>query len=308
MDKIVTMGGGTGHFQILRGLKNYECELTAVVNMCDDGGSSGRLRDEYGVLPPGDVRQCMIALSHEDESKILRELFKHRFKDGHNLGNLIITASGEICGDSVMGIKEIGRLLKIRGDVLPITANNSVLIGETFEGKILRGESAISRPLDKNIRIRNITYEPKTFIYREAAEKIRDADKIVICPGDLYGSILPNFIVEGAKEALEKSQAIKIYVCNLFTKEGNYDFKASDFVREIERYSGIKIDRVIVNTGRPSQEIINKYFSENSRLVEDDLRESSEVIRGEFVGEYLSEPKTILRHVPDKIAHAIFDI
>jgi len=308
MQKIVTIGGGTGHFQILRGLKNHECEITAVVNMCDDAGSSGRLRDEYGVLPPGDVRQCMVALAQENESRMLRELFTYRFRDGHSLGNLIITASGEICGDLVVGVKEIGKLLKLRGEVLPITTDSSTLIGKTPEGKILQGQSKVSYPTNKNTRIRKIWYDPKVFVYREAAEKIKNADKIVICPGDLYGSILPIFIVEGMTKILRESKAVKIYVCNLFTKEGNYDFKASDFVREIERYSGVKMDKIIVNTDKPSPLIIGKYFSENSQLVEDDLLDDPRIIRGGFVGEYLSEPKTILRHVPEKIAYAIFNI
>lgn len=308
MQNIVTIGGGTGHFQLLRGLKNYECNINAIVNMSDDGGSSGRLRDEYGILPPGDVRQCIIALANEGRSERLRELFMHRFKDGHNLGNLIITALTKICGGEAAAIKEASRILQIRGNVLPVTINDCTLIGETSKGEILKGESKINSPSDPFIRILNLYHEPKSFLYHEAGKAIRAADKIIVCPGDLYASILPNFIVEGMREALKESNGIKICVVNLFTKQGTYNFKASDFVKEVEKYAGIKMDRIIVNVGKPSKEIIEKYFSEDSKLVEDDLGDDKRVVRGEFAKEYLSEKKTILRHIPEKIAGAIIGL
>ena len=308
MQKIVTIGGGTGHFQVLKGLKNYECDIAAIVNMSDNGGSSGRLRDEYGILPPGDVRQCIIGLANEGRSEILRELFMYRFKDGHNLGNLIIAALTEICGGEAAAIKEASRILQIRGNVLPVTINDCVLIGETNKGEILKGESKINSPSDPFIKILNLYHEPKSFLYHEAGKAIRTADKIIVCPGDLYGSILPNFIVEGMKDALKESNGIKICVVNLFTKQGTYNFKASDFVKEVEKYSGVKMDKIIVNKKNPSQEVINEYFSEHSKLVDDDLGDDPRVIRGKFAAEYLSEPKTILRHIPEKIAHVIFSL
>lgn len=308
MQKIVTIGGGTGHFQILRGLKNYECEITAVVNMSDNGGSSGKLRDEYGVLPPGDVRQCLVALAPEEESRILRELFSYRFRNEHNLGNLVITALSDIFGNYAEGIKAAEKLLRIKGRVLPVTIDDVQLFGETLEAKILRGEIEVSYPTDKNTKIKRLYYEPKAFIYREASEAIRSANKLVICPGDLYGSILPNLIVEGVSNSLRNSKAIKIYICNLFTKQGNYDFRASDFIKEIEKYSGVSMDRIIVNVGKPSNNVIEKYFSEDSKLVEDDLGEDSRVVRGDFTKEFLSEKKTILRHIPEKIAKVIVEL
>ena len=156
MQKIVTIGGGTGHFQILKGLKNYQCEITAIVNMCDDGGSSGRLRDEYGVLPPGDARQCIVALSDDNGGRILRRLFNYRLKDGHNLGNLIITALTDIHGDHAEGIKSAARLLKVGGKVLPVTINDCVLIGETSDGRILRGNFATEYPSAPKTILRHI--------------------------------------------------------------------------------------------------------------------------------------------------------
>ncbi len=308
VQKIVTIGGGTGHFQVLRGLKNYECELSAIVNTSDNGGSSGKLRDEYGILPPGDIRQCMVALAPEDESKILRKLFNYRFKDGHNLGNLIITAASEILGGLVPGIKATEKLLGIEGKVLPVSIDDCQLVAETLEGKILRGEMEINSPCDKKDIIKNIWHEPKAFLYKETASEIRSADKVIICPGDLYGSIIPNLIVEGMSSVLSESRAMRVYICNLFTKEGTYNFKARDFVKEIEKYAQVKMDRIIINVGKPGEEIVEKYFSENSKLVEDDLKGDKSVVRGEFAAEYSSEPKTILRHIPEKIAHAIIGL
>ena len=308
MQKIVTIGGGTGHFQILKGLKNYECRITAVVNMSDDGGSSGALRDEYGILPPGDARQCMVALADEDESKLLRDMFSFRFKDGHNLGNLMITALAGISGSSAQAIKDASKLLNIKGNVLPVTTDDVILHGESADGKILKGQTEVSYPKDKNAIIKRIFNVPEAFLYKEAGEAIRDADKIVICPGELYGSILSNLIVGGMREALQESKAKKIYVCNLFTKEGSYSFKAKDFVQEIEKYAGIKLDKIIISVGKPSFDALKKYIGENSKLIEDDLGNDERIVRGNYMAEYPSAEKTLLRHVPEKIARAIMAV
>lgn len=308
MQKINTIGGGTGHFQLLRGLKNYECELTAIVSMSDNGGSSGRLRDEYGILPPGDVRQCMVALAPEDESRILRRLFNYRLKDGHSLGNLIITAASEEYGGTVQGIKETSRLLGVEGKVLPVSVDNCQLFAETLDGKLLSGETEVNSPPDKESAIKRVWHEPDAFLYKEVGSEIRTADKIVICPGDLYGSIVPTLIVKGMSSALSESKAAKIYVCNLFTKEGNYNFKASDFLREIEKYAKVRMNKIIINKSKPKEEVISKYFSEHSKLVEDDLSNDGRVVRGDFAAEYLSEPKTILRHIPGRIAREIISL
>jgi uncharacterized cofD-like protein len=274
--------------------------------MADDGGSSGVLRDEYGILPPGDARQCMIALSSEERSKILRELFNFRFNEGegHNLGNLIIGALVKIRGGTAEAIKEAGNILGIRGKVLPVTTDDVMLCAETEDGNFLNGQTNISYP-GSNIKIKRIFYKPRAFAYSETIDAIKNADKIVICPGELYGSILPNMIVEGVAGALKESKAMKVYVCNLFTREGTQNFMASDFVKEIEGYAGIKIDRILINTGRPSEDVLAKYLSEKSNLVWDDLQNDARVIRGDYAAVYPSEKKTLLRHVPEKIARAI---
>ena len=144
MEKIVTIGGGTGQFQILKGLRDCECEITAITNVSDNGGSSGKLIDEYGILPPGDIRQCLVALANREDERILRELFNYRLKDGHSMGNLIITALADISGSFISGIKETGKLLNTTGRVLPVSSNKFKIYAETIDGKILEGEGEVS--------------------------------------------------------------------------------------------------------------------------------------------------------------------
>ena len=171
--------------------------------------------------------------------------------------------------------------------------------------RIIKGQTEISYPDGKNKRLNKIFYKPEVFLFRDAAEAIRNADKIVICPGELYGSIVPNLIVSGMAQALKESSAMKVYVCNLVTKEGNYEFKADDFVKEIEKYAGISVDKIIINSKIPEEAVLKKYLDENSRIVEDNLGEDKRVIRGDFIEVYPQENKTLIRHVPDKIAKEI---
>ncbi len=307
MEKIVTIGGGTGQFQILKGLRDCECEITAITNVSDNGGSSGKLIDEYGILPPGDIRQCLVALANKEDEKILRELFNYRLKDGHSMGNLIITALADISGSFISGVKETGKLLNITGKVLPVSSNKFKIYAETTNGKILDGEEEISYS-QENSGITRLLAKEKVFLLKDAGEAIRNADKIIICAGDLYGSVLPNFLVKGMIKALQESPAKKIYVCNLFTKKNTEKFKASNFVNEIEKYSQIKLDKIIINSRKPSLEVSQKYLKEESSFVEDDLEKDSRIIRGNYVAEYPSERKTIFRHVSEKIAQAIMEI
>lgn len=304
MEKIVTIGGGTGQFQILKGLRDCECEVTAITNVSDNGGSSGRLIDEYGVLPPGDMRQCLVALAGDKNARVLRDLFNYRLKDGHCMGNLIITALADISGGFIPGIKETERLLNVSGRVLPISGSRFKICAETIDGKILDGESEVSYS-EGNSGIKRLFADEKVFLLKEAGRAIRDADKIVICAGDLYGSVLPNFLVEGVLEALRESTAEKIYICNLFTKQGTEGFRASDFVNEVEKYSKMKLDKIIINSRTPSQEVLQKYLKEGSSFIEDDLGDDSRVVRGDYVAEYPLERRTIFRHVSEKIARAI---
>jgi uncharacterized cofD-like protein len=306
MQKIVTIGGGTGHYQILRGLKNYDCKITSIVSVADNGGHSGELMDEFGVLPPGDLRQCLSALADDEKAGDLREIFEFRFETGNkawpSIGNLIISALEKKHGRPE-AIKRAGKLLGILGTVVPVSLDNFHIFAELENGKTLNGQAEVTY-LDAG-KIKSVHADPAPHVFKEAAEKIRDADKIVICSGDLYGSIIPNFLVQGVKEAIQESKAKIIYVCNLVTKQGNYGYKASDFVKEIEKYLGKKMDKIIINSKIPSKETIKKYLDEKSEIVEDDLKIDSRVIRAELVEEYPAEKRTLLRHNPHKTAQVI---
>jgi len=313
MKKIVTIGGGTGHYTLLRGLKNYDVDLTAVVSMLDDGGSSGQLRVEFGILPPGDIRNCLLALADDIKFKDLMDLFEYRFSPkensslaNHNLGNLIITALMEKYKDMGKAIKAASNILNISGKVLPITLDSSNLYAETSEGKKLLGQFNVSYP-KKETKIKKIWLDPPAHIYRETAQALREADLIIICPGDFYGSIIPNFLVKGTTEAIKNSKAKIVYVCNLVTKQGTHNFKVSDFVKEIEKTLGKKLDYIICNTKVPTQEIVDKYKEEKSEFVEPDLNDSR-VLKSELLTEIKINNLITARHDPEKTARLIMNL
>lgn len=309
MKKIVTIGGGTGQYMLLQGLKNYGVELTAVVNVVDSGGSSGELRMSFGVLPPGDIRNCLIALADESRVKELADLFSYRFdSDGlnHNLGNLILTALCDKYGNMGQATKAAGKILNINGKVLPVSIDSAHLFAETEEGKILEGENKITCP-DKNDKIKKIWLKPDLFVYREVVEAIHNADLIVICAGEIYGSIIPNLLVKGVKDAIKNSKGKLVYVCNLVTKQGNYGFKASDFVNEIRKYLDRDFDYIICNTKKPTQKVVDKYVLEESFFVEPNLNKEN-IIKENLLVEYGSGGKIVARHDASKTAKIIIDL
>lgn len=312
MKKIVTMGGGTGQYTLLRGLKKYDVDLTAIVSVVDDGGSSGELRVEFGLLPPGDIRNCLLALADEIKLKDLMDLFDYRFPksnsklSNHSLGNLILTALAHKHGDIVKATKSASNILNTSGTILPVSIDKSDVYAETSEGEILEGQVKVSYP-EKTTKIKKIWLKPEANIYRESAEAIREADLIIISPGDLYGSILPNFLVSGIKEAIKESKAKIVYICNLVTKQGTHNFKASNFVREIEMYIGKKIDCIILNTKKPTQQVVDKYKSENSYFVEPDL-EGEHIKKADLLVEYESGGKLVARHDEEKTARLIMEL
>ena len=305
--KIVTIGGGTGTYMLLRGLRNYNHDITAIVSMVDSGGSSGVLRDEFGVLPPGDIRKSIVAMSESPE--LMKKIFSYRFSKGglkgHNLGNLIITALTDITGSADTGIKEAAKILNISGNVLPVTVDDCQLCAELEDGFVIKGETHIDVPKhNPDIAIKNVFLEPEARIYDGCKEAIKDADVIVIGPGDLYTSIIPNLLVNGIASAIRSSKAKKVYVCNIMTKYGETNnFQASDFFSEVEMYLGKGvIDYFVVNTKKPSQEILDKYKHQNSALVEDDTQRvmSARVIKADMLNE-----SDILRHDPEKVAGVV---
>ena len=256
---------------VLSALREYPLELTAIVSMADDGGSTGILRDQYGVLPPGDVRRALVALS---DAPALRELFNYRFKtgglSGHNFGNIFLSALEQLKGNFGAAVDEASRVLNVRGRVLPVTFSNVRLFARLADGKILKGETNIDIPRTKvRAKIKKVWLSPGAKINPEAKKAIARADLIVIGPGDLYTSLIPNLLVRGASEAIKKSSAKKVFVCNLMTKFGETDkFGAENFVGEIERYLGKGVlDFAVFNNKKPHSKILARYKKEKAEFI-----------------------------------------
>lgn len=314
--KIVVVGGGTGIHNLLRGLKKYSSDIVAVVTMMDSGGSSGRLRDEFGHLPPGDVRQALVALSPTDRSSlILRQLFNYRFSkgeglEGHSFGNLYLTALTEITGGSDRAIEEAGKILGIKGRVLPVTLSNSTLAARLVDGTEVVGETNVDVRSEKpDVKIDYIYLDPRAYAYKPVLDEIDSADVVVLGPGDLYTSILPNLLVEGIAEAINFSRAKKVYICNLMTKHGESDgFKASDFVREVLSYlEEAKIDFVVINSGLLPEKIVQRYSKEKAYPVEPDIGEIKKLAKN-IVAKPIASAGTLLRHDSGKLARILVDI
>ncbi len=314
--KVVAIGGGTGTYTVLSGLKRHDVDLTAVVSMADDGGSSGVLRDEFGHLPPGDVRRCLIALSAEPASGMLRQLFEYRFDrgrglNGHNFGNLLLTALTEITGAPDLAIQEAARILNVRGRVLPVTLTDVHLCARLGDGTIIRGETNIDiRRIRPHLPISDVYLDPPAQAYPPALEAIAAADIVVIGPGDLYTSVIPNLLVEGIPEAIANAPGKVIYICNLMTKHGETDgFTACDFVREIERYlgTGDGLDAVLVSEGSLPGDLLQKYAQEHSFPVQPEVSACRSMVPQVIVAS-LAAPGALWRHDPDVLADAILSL
>lgn len=326
MKKIVVIGGGTGTFVDLSGLKNYPVDLTAIVSISDSGGSSKMIRDEFGLLPPGDLRQSLVALNvgSSRSQKLLRELFMYRFDKGetvkgHTFGNLFLAALSDITGDQVSAIKAAGRILNIKGRVLPVSLGNTNLVAKYEQGLVVKGEHEIDEPkFNGKLHIKRLFLQPKAKIFEESDQAIRSADVVVIGPGDLYTSLLANITVSGVPEALQATKAKIIYVVNLMTKIGQtYGFKASDHVLEMEKYIGRQVDAVIINTGKFPASILKKYEKEDEFPVIDDLDNLNDrkIFRGNLLateeikkvsGDTLK--RSLIRHDPSKLARVIIKL
>jgi uncharacterized cofD-like protein len=264
MKNIVTIGGGTGSFTLLSGLKKYPVNISAIVTMADDGGSTGRLRDELGVLPPGDVRQCLVALS--DSSEILRELMNYRFENGglkgHNFGNLLLSALEKIKGNFSDGLDEVAKILNIKGLVIPVSDKKMNLHIELNNKEIVKGENQLDHNKDiRKIGVKKVFLKPRVKTSKKALKAIKNADMIIIGPGDYYGSIVPNLLTDGLANEIYKSSAMVVYNCNLTNKKGQTDnFNLHDYVDSVNSYfKRSRVDYVIVPTLKPSPEQIKKY-------------------------------------------------
>lgn len=284
--KVVVIGGGTGTFSVLSGLKQYrDIELTAVVTMTDSGGSTGRLRDEFGMLPVGDMRLCLVALAREDEAgELLRKLFLHRFDKeksslhGHNFGNILLTALTDMLGSEEQAIEAAAEILNVRGRVMPVTTDHTDLVAQYENGEVLFGESEIDDPNehthDCTTRVTNLWTQPKAVLNPRVREAILEADFVVLGPGDLYSSLLSNVIVQGFPDALQESNAKFVYVANLVTKYGQtHGLKLSDFVSEVHKYAGRMPDMIVQNSAALPEEVLAKYKIEQSFPIVDDWQE-----------------------------------
>ncbi len=314
--KIVAIGGGTGLSTMLRGIKRITNNITAVVTVGDDGGSSGRLREEMSMIPPGDVRQCIAALADDDD--IVAKLFQYRFKtgeglEGHSFGNLFISAMTSICGDVVSAIKESSKVLLIRGRVLPATTADVRLIAEMEDGSIVKGESNIP---EAGKKIVTLTCEPVDCKpNEEALIAIKEADIIILGPGSLYTSVIPNLLVKDITRAIDKSKAKKMYICNVMTQPGETDnYSASDHVRAIFKHAELNgatkdknfFDTVLVNDSMPSN-LAKKYEEKDSLPIDLDISELKkmglEVVKHKLI---MDNPEGLVRHSASKLARVIY--
>lgn len=318
MKKVVVIGGGTGNFTVLNGLKKYNIDLSAVVSMADDGGSTGILRDELGVLPPGDVRQCLVALS--DSSRLMRSLMNYRFEQGslqgHSFGNLLLSALEKVTGSFDRAVEEMGRIMVIKGKVIPVTTNKVHLKMILRNNKLLDGEHEIdvSTEIDKGFQ--SIYLEPFPEANSRAIDQIMTADLVILSPGDLYTSLIPNLLVDGVSKALRETGAKKALVVNLMNKRGQTtQFTVSAYLRELKRFIGKDIfDYVLVNSSKVPEDLI-KIYEQEGDPVQNDLKNdkrvmavdllSSEVVQSQKAD---SLKRSLLRHDSQKLASELMKI
>jgi len=322
MKKIVTIGGGTGSFILLSGLKNYSVDISAVVSMADDGGSTGRLRDELGVLPPGDVRQCLVALS--DSSEDLRELMSYRFEQGdlkgHNFGNLLLSALEKISGNFTGGVREAAKILNIKGWVLPVSEKDMNLAIKLNNNEVIVGEKYLDH--NKKVRkygVKKVYLKPKISANKKVIEDIQKADLIILGPGDHYGSIIPNLLVKGVSKAIRKSKAIVVYNCNLTNKKGQTEgFDVDKYAQEINKYlGGDRIDFVVFPSKQPVKKMVEKYEEKEGRnsivkLNKNlDIQRSYKIVRADVTqkiiikknkNDLIADSRSFIRHDSKKIA------
>jgi uncharacterized cofD-like protein len=324
--KILVIGGGTGTYTILSGLKKYPLDLSVIVTMMDNGGSNRIIRDEFGLLPTSDLRQCMIALSEEKPKDLLRKLFTYRYSSGVGIsgmtfGNLYMAALTDIYGSQELAIEKTCEFLDVKGKILPVTFDSTNLVAVYDNGREVLGEHAIDEPDEESSthKIVGLYVLPKAKANKKATGELKKVDMIVLGPGDLYTSILPNIVIDGIKEAISTSSAKVVFVLNLMTKYGQtQNFKASDYLKEAEKYLGKNIiDCVIVNSGKFTEKALEWYANTGAKPVEDDLKnlKGIKVVRGDFVDKniYVKSKadkltRSLIRHDSDKLAKVVVSL
>lgn len=325
--KVVVIGGGTGSFTVLSGLRKYPFELTALISMADTGGSNRILRDEFGILPTSDIRQALVALADGGgEREIFRRLFAYRFHQGTGIagmtfGNLFMAALTDILGSQLKAIEETAKILRVKGKILPISLDDIQLLARYENGHQVVGEHYIDEPRHNGrLKIVEMVTVPQAVAHKGAIQAIMGADLVILGPGDLYTSLICNLVVKGIPQALKKTRARVVYVMNLMTRYGQtFGFTAKNHLEEIEKYLGKKVlDVILVNNNLTiPREVLRRYVEENSIPVVDDLGENAgcRVVRTDLLSSIIFEkPKgdklqrSIIRHDSQKLAKALAEL
>lgn len=313
--KIVTIGGGSGQFALLSGLKDLTNALiSAIVSMVDSGGSTGRLRDELGILPPGDILKCILALSpyqNTCRSILLKRFKKDRRLKGHSAGNMLLTMLSRYTGNFPAGVAALAEILDVEGAILPVTLDRATLVAELTDGKRIYGEEAIDLPRGtQRERIKDVFLVPhhhsSITVYPPVLDAIASADYIFIGPGDLFTSIIPNLIVPGVKEALQKTSARIIFIINIMTKFGEtHNFSGKDFVIKLEERLDQRVDSIIGNIAIPPQKILDMYREQKSDFVTIDTTDPFWIHRDLHLADILDTSAMIVRHDSAKLLGVI---
>lgn len=308
--KIVAVGGGTGLSTVLEGLKEYTSNIIAIVTVADEGGSSGRLREEFGILPPGDIRNCLVSLA--EAPRLMRDLFQYRFQGGegikgHSFGNIFITAMTQVTGSFKAAVEESSKVLAIRGKVIPSSLDKIRLKAEYMDGSVKEGEDKI--PQEEKLIKRISIFPSDAKLNPEALEAIREAEIIILGPGSLFTSVLPNLLIEGISEEISKREAMKIYICNVMTQHGETDgFTAADHFEVIKSHTHFNIiNTCLVNSGRLEYKLLLKYAQEKSFPVIFDRERLRKMGVSVFEADVVSRDN-YLRHNSEKIAKEVISI
>lgn len=313
---VVVLGGGTGTYTVLLGLKKHKLNLSAVVSMADDGGSTGILRDELGVLPPGDVRQCLVALSRSD--LLMRKLMNYRFANGglkgHSFGNILLSALEKVGGDFGTAVDKASDILRLDGKVIPATLEKARIVAYT-NNHVVRGESALHTANLK--KLKKIVLQPRVKANKKAIRAIKEANIIVIGPGSFYSSLVPVLLIDGIAKAICKSKAKKVYICNLMTMAKHTEkWNVKKFTEQMERYLGCSLDTVIYNNKRPPAMLVRKYALKKEKPV----KVEKELPKDKFLGADLLNKKfpevqkndrikrSLIRHNPERLAKLILKV
>lgn len=324
--RVVVVGGGTGTSVVLTGLKERaDLALSAIVVVSDNGGSTRRLRDEFGFLPVGDLRQCLAALANGSNQDEVRKLLLYRFDkgnglQGHNLGNLILTALEDMSGSPGEAIEVASKIFRIKGTVLPVTEENVQLVIEYADGTVKIGEDTLDDPKQGGKQIIQIKLSPRAKLYHKAKDAILTAHHIILGPGDLYGSLLPNTLATGFPAALKKSSAQFIYIVNLMTHYSQtHNMTAMDHIRAVTNYCGRQPDVVIINSGTIPELMAQKYQANHEFLVRDDTHQHSlanmRIVRDDFVSKVVAHKvpgdaleRSLLRHDVAKLTKTLLTL